>query len=193
MNAYHSHYMQILADDYLTAVHEMAPRKPSRAAVMSSSVTSQNITYQNLGPSYWIQNLVSPVQFSTEVESLLKQPVKGRRQNRTTESAFDYIVEIGPHSALKGPLRQILQAHSANQIQYTSLLTRWRECSPNDSCSCVRYICPWHPDQYQRDQHDQQGSFSPDKPAPVPLEPYTQILGRLQNQPRSAAPQVWPT
>ena len=126
MNAYHSHHMQVLADDYLQALEGMVPQNQKRKETikMASSVTGKCVTFQELGPSYWVQNLVSPVLFSTAVETLLKQPGKGRRQARAIEPAFDYLLEVGPHSALKGPLRQILQAHSASQISYSALLLR---------------------------------------------------------------------
>jgi acyl transferase domain-containing protein len=125
-NAYHSHHMQPLADDYLQALEGMIPKDlGSKGKVkMASSVTGKDVTYLELGPSYWVQNLVSPVLFSDAVETLLKQPTKGRRKAQATEPAFDYLLEIGPHAALKGPLRQILQAHAASQIPYSSLLLR---------------------------------------------------------------------
>jgi zearalenone synthase (highly reducing iterative type I polyketide synthase) len=77
-----------------------------------------------LGPDYWVQNLVSPVLFSTAVATLLRQPKTGRRQTRATEAAFDILLEIGPHAALKGPLRQILQAHDASHVPYVPILLR---------------------------------------------------------------------
>nr|P9WET8.1 RecName: Full=Highly reducing polyketide synthase Preu1; AltName: Full=biosynthesis protein Preu1 [Preussia isomera]UNY67713.1 polyketide synthase Preu1 [Preussia isomera] len=125
-NAYHSHHMQPLADEYLAALEGLSTLSQEKAGTvkMASSVTGALINHTDLGPSYWVQNLVSPVLFSNAVEALLKQSTKGRRQARANEPAFDYLVEIGPHAALKGPLRQILQAHEASQIPYSSVLMR---------------------------------------------------------------------
>jgi zearalenone synthase (highly reducing iterative type I polyketide synthase) len=125
-NAYHSHHMKLLADDYLAALAGISSRRPGneRFPMMASSVTGKLITQTDLGPDYWVQNLVSPVLFSHAVETLLKQSRKGRRQTRSTEAAFDVLLEIGPHAALKGPLRQILQAHDASHIPYVSVLLR---------------------------------------------------------------------
>ncbi|KAH7092025.1 putative polyketide synthase [Paraphoma chrysanthemicola] len=134
-NAYHSHHMQILADEYLRALEDVTPHKPEDKGKMkmASSVTGKCVTYTELGPSYWVQNLISPVLFSEAVATLLKQPTKGRRQARATEPAFDYLLEIGPHAALKGPLRQILQAHTESEIPYSSLLVR----GGNDSTTAL--------------------------------------------------------
>jgi acyl transferase domain-containing protein len=125
-NAYHSHHMQVLADEYLKTLDGMTSRTPAAKGTvkMASSVTGKLVTHSELGPSYWVKNLVSPVLFSEAVEILVKQPTKGRRQTRATEPAFDYLVEIGPHAALKGPLRQILQVHGASQTPYSSVLMR---------------------------------------------------------------------
>ena len=125
-NAYHSHHMQLLADEYETALQGLTLQEcqSNGAPIMSSSVTGKLITPAELGPRYWVRNLVSPVQFSDAVETLLKQAKKGRRQTRATEPAIDLLLEVGPHAALKGPLRQIFQAHSASDIPYTSVLQR---------------------------------------------------------------------
>jgi zearalenone synthase (highly reducing iterative type I polyketide synthase) len=126
-NAYHSHHMKLLADEYSAALKDgMNKREPRNGTlpIMASSVTGRLITPTELVPDYWVQNLVSPVLFSQAVEILLKQPRKGRRQTRATEAAFDVLLEIGPHAALKGPLRQILQAHHASHVPYISVLQR---------------------------------------------------------------------
>lgn len=62
-----------------------------------SSVTGELIVEANeLGPSYWRRNLESPVLFYSATQAILRQ--------QTQESLF---LEIGPHPALAGPLRQI--------------------------------------------------------------------------------------
>jgi zearalenone synthase (highly reducing iterative type I polyketide synthase) len=142
-NAYHSHHMQLLADEYLKALGGMTLQNPGsdKTIKMASSVKGKYITHLELGPAYWVQNLVSPVLFSDAVEALLKQPTKGRRQTRTSEPAFDYLLEIGPHAALKGPLRQILQAHGASHIPYSSVLMRGDDGSATALAAAGALFC----------------------------------------------------
>ena len=64
---------------------------------LSSSVTCEPVTDpRQLDAAYWRKNLESPVMFSGAVQALL--------QAKEPNHVF---VEIGPHSALSGPLRQI--------------------------------------------------------------------------------------
>ncbi len=58
-----------------------------------------------LGPEYWRRNLELPVLFHAGMQRLLND-----RPEVTT------IVEIGPHSALRGPLLQILKARSSKSV-----------------------------------------------------------------------------
>ena len=68
---------------------------------------------KELGPSYWISNLLSPVLFHSGVKAILNHPqLMGNPQ-----------VEIGPHPALAGPLKQVYKEVDAKP-QYQSLLSR---------------------------------------------------------------------
>ncbi|KAJ5993473.1 kinase subdomain-containing protein [Penicillium sp. IBT 35674x] len=85
-----------------------------------SSVTSTGITNpRELNATYWRQNLQSPVLFLDAITATLK----------TTEGA-QMFVEIGPHSTLAGPLRQIFMsvAHKNDPI-YIPTMTRYVEDS----------------------------------------------------------------
>jgi acyl transferase domain-containing protein len=79
-----------------------------------SSVTSTTITEPpELNASYWRRNLESPVLFSSAVKSIL-----AKSKNR----AF---LEIGPHSALSGPLQQIFRAvETKGDLTYIPTLIR---------------------------------------------------------------------
>jgi acyl transferase domain-containing protein len=78
-----------------------------------SSVTCKVITQaEELGPSYWRQNLESPVLFYAAVTQLLQGPLHSNLH-----------LEVGPHGALAGPLRQIYKERGST-IQYVSTLTR---------------------------------------------------------------------
>lgn len=72
---------------------------------MYSTVTGQLVTQElEFGPAYWRENLESPVLFYPAVRELLHDM-----------PGVHTILEIGPHSALQGPLRQIIQEHQAQQ------------------------------------------------------------------------------
>ena len=77
-----------------------------------SSVTCKLMDDTPLGPAYWATNLTSPVRFSSAVANLLAM--------NKTDGIF---LEIGPHSALAGPLRQICAANS-RACNYISALER---------------------------------------------------------------------
>ncbi|KIW12713.1 hypothetical protein PV08_09991 [Exophiala spinifera] len=125
-NAYHSHHMQRIAAQYLEKISGLQPKStPSQGVTMASSVTGQRVPPGDLGPEYWVRNLVSPVLFLDAVQTLFTASNERRRRARTTHSTnINITVEIGPHSALKGPLRQILQAQDISGVDYVSVLTR---------------------------------------------------------------------
>ncbi|KAI3391555.1 hypothetical protein diail_7149 [Diaporthe ilicicola] len=81
-----------------------------------SSLTFQKIfNGSELGTQYWVDNLTSPVWFSTAISKILLQP--GRQT----------FVGIGPHGSLDGPLRQIFKAANTKDAGYTSVLTRGQD------------------------------------------------------------------
>ncbi|KAI2617780.1 hypothetical protein GGR54DRAFT_640866 [Hypoxylon sp. NC1633] len=116
--AYHSHHMNPLAKDYLHMLQQEKNFAESNGVtsprtVFMSSVTTKVIeNHADLGPEYWVSNLVSPVRFNTAVKNLLQ-----------LRGDSDILLEIGPHSALAGPLRQICTAGSW-QCNYISSQTR---------------------------------------------------------------------
>jgi SAM-dependent methyltransferase len=104
--------MKAPADQYLDFISpHLNPRNPT--VPFFSSVTNQTISNATeLGPSYWVQNLVSPVKFATAVS----QATNSFEVNKT-------FLEIGPHSALAGPIRQILKAENSSD-EYVNVLSR---------------------------------------------------------------------
>lgn len=108
--AYHSHHMAAIADQYLASLpNNIQSKKPT--IPFYSSVHCKRITESGqLDPEYWVQNLVSPVRFSTAVSNLCHSLFVSK-----------LFVEIGPHSALAGPIRQILRSQSSNDDYITSL------------------------------------------------------------------------
>ncbi|KAL2821421.1 hypothetical protein BDW59DRAFT_181186, partial [Aspergillus cavernicola] len=125
-HAYHSHHMQRAAKGYLDLVSTIDTQRAccDNAIEMISSVSGTTASAREVGAAYWVQNLVSPVRFSDAVATLLQGSAKRRRQPRPGEAAVDILLEIGPHGALKGPLRQILQHHNISAVTYLSVLQR---------------------------------------------------------------------
>jgi acyl transferase domain-containing protein/NADPH:quinone reductase-like Zn-dependent oxidoreductase len=112
-NAYHSHHMQVLGSlyehDAKKGLEEIAdlvePRSEKSHTLWVSSVTPERSTTDiNVGPSYWRQNLESPVLFDSAVEQLLQQSAED----------IEIFLEIGPHPALAGPIKQIMQVVKAS-------------------------------------------------------------------------------
>nr|QEO60268.1 polyketide synthase [Alternaria oxytropis] len=120
--AYHSSHMNFAVPEYFTSIADIEPRQTSEndtmnSQIMVSSVTGQEIVPELLGPYYWIRNLVSPVLLSDALSELVS-PIG------TDETAVDMLIEIGPHSALGGPVEQILSKKGIQNVAYKSALTR---------------------------------------------------------------------
>ncbi|KAJ3957697.1 hypothetical protein N0V92_005716 [Colletotrichum tropicale] len=122
--AYHSPHMKTLVYDYLESLQGVTPQQGSGVA-MFSSVTGKVVEDNDLGPAYWVFNMVKPVKFSQAVDAALAYRPNKRR---TTQNAtfINLFVEVGPHSALKGPLNQILSAQEKGKLElpYVSVLVR---------------------------------------------------------------------
>ncbi|KAK3328126.1 polyketide synthase [Cercophora scortea] len=99
--AYHSHHMRDKGAEYESLMAGLVTDTPPTVPVFSS-VTAKCITKGGqLGPSYWRANLESPVLFLSAVQLMVTRCAK------EDNSVF---LEIGPHSALAGPLRDIFKS-----------------------------------------------------------------------------------
>ncbi|KAM0522380.1 hypothetical protein ACHAPE_001969 [Trichoderma viride] len=120
--AYHSHHMLAVKDPYTKALANMKTRQgPPNGPQMFTSVTGHVISANELGPSHWVTNLTSPVLFSDAVRELLRPK---SREDQNHGCSADIMVEIGPHSALQGPIRQILSGFGATNTEYRSVMSR---------------------------------------------------------------------
>lgn len=124
--AYHSKHMQLVAQQYAKAIADIQPRANTTTGgdtpcKMYSSVTESEITYKDLGPDYWVRNLVSPVRFATAIQNLMRPDADARSSGT---DAVDILVEIGPHTALRGPATQSIQALGVNNKLYLSAIVR---------------------------------------------------------------------
>ena len=112
--AYHSHHMAEIGNVYEGVldglVDDTTPRVPMFSTVLSKKIRRGGM----LGPSYWRQNLDSPVLFSPTV-SLMQHA-------NTNDTVY---LELGPHSALAGPLRDIFKHNkAAHKASYVATLIR---------------------------------------------------------------------
>ncbi|KAF2972065.1 hypothetical protein GQX73_g1627 [Xylaria multiplex] len=124
--AYHSPHMAAVGvayDDMLSKVlndiseDDLLWRRPR--SCMISSVTGQIVdsSSESLDPGYWSVNLRNRVLFDTAVQQLTK----------TEEfESITHLIEVGPHSALAGPFKQICLSNEAmrSRVTYLSSLKR---------------------------------------------------------------------
>ena len=126
--AYHSPHMRVIADEYLASIESIQPLPTTKSApLFFSAVTGTKVDPSELDASYWVRNMVSPVQFVQALGSI-SPATAGVRHRRRDGLSPDIILEIGPHSALQGPVRQILAKNGrAEETQYSSILYRGKD------------------------------------------------------------------
>jgi acyl transferase domain-containing protein len=133
--AYHSRQMEAIGAKYASVVGALSSDgdrdTPGRPCVpMVSSVTGERIAASQLtDPSYWARNMVFPVQFSKALTTMCTQSHTAlvKRIDRSNRFAVvvDHLVEVGPHAALQGPIRETLrQIPRGKSLGYTSILRR---------------------------------------------------------------------
>ncbi|KAK8029899.1 polyketide synthase [Apiospora rasikravindrae] len=124
--AYHSHHMVPVSAKYEGLFRDAkasykATVPLTTTARMVSSVTNTLLPMDTvLDETYWSANLRSPVLFDQAVQQVL-----------TTDqfSEVDLFIEIGPHSALAGPIKQIKAQLKADKIEYLPTLLRGDVCA----------------------------------------------------------------
>jgi zearalenone synthase (highly reducing iterative type I polyketide synthase) len=121
--------MSFVSKEYLRSIEHITPQHcdDPTGIRMSSSVTGKNIDRSDLTAEYWVDNLVSPVLFSDALSEMMESPGKASRHRRRNEPSIAFLVEIGPHAALRSPIQQILQSRSLKDVGYASMLYRNRD------------------------------------------------------------------
>ncbi|KAK5993536.1 Highly reducing polyketide synthase atnH [Cladobotryum mycophilum] len=116
--AYHSHQMIPIAKLYEELLRSEFGQFGHRELQCSfySTVTGKAFKGK-FDPSYWAENMSQTVKFSPAVQELLK-----------TEAKNLIVMEVGPHSQLAGPLRQI-STHMKAKFEYFSTLLRDENCA----------------------------------------------------------------
>ncbi|KAL4894558.1 hypothetical protein BDV59DRAFT_207137 [Aspergillus ambiguus] len=110
--AYHSEHMRSVGDMYRELISKhLAPRAPKIPFYSSVHGGKLLSAAADFGPRYWQENLENPVLFYSAVTALLQASPRMAH------------VEVGPHHALRGPLRQIYQEKGVT-VQYIPTLSR---------------------------------------------------------------------
>ncbi|KAH8903179.1 polyketide synthase [Coniochaeta sp. PMI_546] len=113
--AYHSTHMELVANDYMNAIKHVPAHSLREGVTFYSSLLGVRVAGDCLNASYWVANLTQPVLFSTAMRHLC------------TDVKPDIIIEVGPHSALEGPIKQVLKSMSqqtASEVKYMPCLVR---------------------------------------------------------------------
>lgn len=114
--AYHSHHMVEAGYVYEKMVSPHFSHQSSMIP-MYSTVTGTIVTDASiLGPSYWRRNLQSPVLFHTAIDRILKD-----------DNQSKLFLEVGPHSALSGPIRQSIKMANTGEHRYIPTIIRDKE------------------------------------------------------------------
>lgn len=115
--AYHSHHMRVLAKEYLDSLSSIGSSVPDGKIAFFSSVLPG--VPVGSSPDYWVENMLRPVRFTDAVRNMSSKA-------DPSVAEIDVLVEIGPHSALAGPLKQIYQlpAYSNSKPTYFAALQR---------------------------------------------------------------------
>lgn len=117
--AFHSHHMQPIAKDYHAFLNKTIRQVGNfDGLVYSSPVTGARVctAAEIAAPEHWVKNMLQPVEFSDCFWNMCFDD-KGA-------ATVDTVVEIGPHGALAGPMRQILAQAKNSSISITTCLTR---------------------------------------------------------------------
>ncbi len=122
--AYHSPHMAMISEPYLQSMVDIQPQAGYPSRKMHSAVTGELVEPSELGPINWLRNLVSPVLFYDALHDLLRPVEAGRR---SSDTAVDVLLEIGPHSGLQGPANQTMKKHGIKGVDYRSVLSRGQD------------------------------------------------------------------
>ncbi|MCJ1283861.1 hypothetical protein MMC26_003192 [Xylographa opegraphella] len=179
--AYHSKFMKSIASEYQMLIDDIegGVARPCPPKIFSS-VTGERIDFSELSQSeYWVRNMVLPVRFSDAISNVLsnsskKKVKKLNKHKQTMEStSIHHILEIGPHCALRGPLRDILNATEiGKEIGYSSLLSRGLSAVTTTLEAIGQLYCLGYPVNLGVVNHDCQPAHNPRMLVDLPEYPF---------------------
>ena len=142
--AYHSPQMLSVAEDYRDSLADVIPMDNSQTQFYST-VYGHQIPITQLTADYWVTNLCSPVQFVAALDDMLYANTEKRRLKSKTQ-VIGTLLEIGPHSALGGPIKQFKSVRNElDHLGYHSMLSRGQDATltalHGASCLWTKGVC----------------------------------------------------
>ncbi|KAI5463900.1 hypothetical protein BGZ63DRAFT_453186 [Mariannaea sp. PMI_226] len=128
-NAYHSPQMQSVAVHYFDSIKDISPLPNTSSVAFYSTVYGSLTDTSKLAAEYWVKNLCSPVKFLEALDDMMSPSIPSQRAHLQRKIP-NILLEIGPHSALAGPIKQF-RAHrpTLQAVSYQSLLVRGQDAS----------------------------------------------------------------
>lgn len=113
--AYHSHHMKDVSEEYENAIRPLMSHDEYMVPFYSSVIAARISEPRDLDTVYWAQNLQCQVLFSTAVQKALD-----------ADKTPKLLLEVGPHSALHSPIRQIMNSskNKGKRWAYVATLQR---------------------------------------------------------------------
>jgi len=111
--AYHSHHMALVKNEYMDRLAGLVSSPVSPKIRLFSSVTGEEKS-GGFGASYWVDNLVGQVRFSDAIQRLYQEIGQGPVK----------FIEVGPHKALAGPIRQTMTTIKVDAYTYIPTIVR---------------------------------------------------------------------
>ncbi|KAF7553514.1 hypothetical protein G7Z17_g3559 [Cylindrodendrum hubeiense] len=178
--AYHSHHMLEVADQYLESLSGLelsdAGVDASRTCEMISTVTCASTNGVDLDAKYWVDNMLSPVRFSEGLQILCSaKSGSSRAKRRGNNNGVNILLEIGPHSALAGPVKQILAANDLQKngnMPYYSALVRDKDACETTLEAVAALWARGMPAQLQKVNEPEQSSPTPQVLVDLPPYPW---------------------
>ncbi|KAJ5300725.1 uncharacterized protein N7443_005727 [Penicillium atrosanguineum] len=143
-----------------------AYHSPSHAPVMYSSLTGSIVSSaKELSAQYWVNNMQNAVKFSQSFLALLKHKKVTPGGTRPVAVQWGGFLEVGPHAALQGPVRQIIDASNskfAKSAPYASMLVRGKDATESAlNAAGVLWAAGYKVDMAAVNQQASTGSSTP--------------------------------
>lgn len=129
--------MQPIAGPYLKALRNTPTEEMGNdlldSVAFSSPVTGGRIISADeiADPEHWVGSLIKPVQFIDAFTDMVLGDID------PSGSSVDAIIEVGPHTALGGPIRQILELPEFNGLQLPYFGCLVRNANARDSMQAL--------------------------------------------------------
>ncbi|KAK0709217.1 polyketide synthase [Lasiosphaeria miniovina] len=119
--AYHSHHMNLVSKEYRASIAKLQAPVPTDVR-FHSSLYGHLVDGTELQSNYWVDNLTCAVRFNEALQSML-EPVGDYKYG------VNMLIELGPHSGLQGPIKQVLKEVGGNapKIPYAAAIIRKRD------------------------------------------------------------------